>query len=319
MTSVLLVTFLSQARIFLAMSRDRLLPPSIFGRIHPVYRTPYFATILTGAIVCAVAAFTPIVKLEEMVNIGTLMAFVIVCAAVLIMRVQRPDVPRPFRCPLVYVIAPLGIVVNLGMTLFLPWDTWLRLVVWLVLGLLIYYFYSHQRSILGTAERALASRRNYQKALNDLQAYYQKQAEACSKVVHKIEGQLASQSAPEQVGWLGRLISRLVPEPILSEYDRVNLDKRKDGYRRLIGDFKNLADEVEKELRQYEAIAKPPYVLELPVDSASALWHQLQTQGASLTAGQLGTANEIKIPEQPNSSPGLDGRTAAGSGCSDTP
>ncbi len=83
MTSVLLVTFLSQARIFLAMARDRLLPPGIFGTVHPRFRTPHISTMLTGFVVCVVAAFTPIRKLEEMVNIGTLMAFVIVCAAVL--------------------------------------------------------------------------------------------------------------------------------------------------------------------------------------------------------------------------------------------
>jgi APA family basic amino acid/polyamine antiporter len=172
MTSVLLVSFLSQARIFLAMARDRLLPPSIFGVVHPVFRTPHRATILTGVIVCAVAAFTPIAKLEEMVNIGTLMAFVIVCAAVLIMRVRRPDVPRPFRCPAVYVVAPMGILVNLGMTLFLPWDTWLRLVGWVVVGLLIYFFYSHRHSLVGIAERALVGRRDYRASLEHLRAYY---------------------------------------------------------------------------------------------------------------------------------------------------
>src|SRR5439155_2048520 len=94
MTSVLLITFLSQARIFLAMARDRLLPPSIFAAIHPKFRTPHISTMLTGAIICVVAAFTPIVDLENMINIGTLMAFVIVCAAVLVLRVKRPDVHR---------------------------------------------------------------------------------------------------------------------------------------------------------------------------------------------------------------------------------
>jgi APA family basic amino acid/polyamine antiporter len=149
MTSVLLVTFLSQARIFLAMARDRLLPPSIFGVVHPRFRTPHLSTMLTGSIICLVAAFTPIVKLEEMVNIGTLMAFVIVCASVLVLRVQRPDAHRPFRCPAITVVAPLGIFVNLLMTLFLPWDTWLRLVVWLVIGLFIYFLYGMRHSIRG--------------------------------------------------------------------------------------------------------------------------------------------------------------------------
>lgn len=147
MTSVLLVTFLSQARIFLAMARDRLLPPSVFGTIHPRFRTPHLSTMLTGAIICVVAALTPIRKLEEMVNIGTLMAFVIVCAAVLILRIKRPDAERPFRCPAVYVVAPLGIVVNFLMTLFLPWDTWVRLVVWLAIGLVIYFSYGFRHSV----------------------------------------------------------------------------------------------------------------------------------------------------------------------------
>ena len=149
MTSVLLVTFLSQARIFLAMARDRLLPPGIFGTVHPRFRTPHISTMLTGFVVCVVAAFTPIRKLEEMVNIGTLMAFVIVCAAVLILRKQRPDAHRPFRCPAIGIVAPLGIGVNLLMTLFLPWDTWMRLVVWLVIGLFIYLFYGMRHSVQG--------------------------------------------------------------------------------------------------------------------------------------------------------------------------
>ena len=98
MTSVLLVLFLSQARIFMAMARDGLLP-GVFGTVHPRFRTPHVATMVTGVVICLVAALTPIKKLEEMVNVGTLMAFVMVCAAVLILRIQRPDATRPFRCP----------------------------------------------------------------------------------------------------------------------------------------------------------------------------------------------------------------------------
>jgi APA family basic amino acid/polyamine antiporter len=148
MTSVLLISFLSQARIFLAMARDRLLPPGIFGAVHPRFKTPHLSTMLTGAVICVVAAFTPIAALEEMVNIGTLMAFVIVCAAVLLLRIKRPDVERPFRCPAVYVVAPLGILVNFLMALFLPWETWLRLVGWLALGLVIYFTYGYHHSAL---------------------------------------------------------------------------------------------------------------------------------------------------------------------------
>lgn len=140
MTSVLLVTFLSQVRIFLAMARDGLLP-AVFGMVHVNLCTPHLSTAITGTAIALVAAFTPIVKLEEMVNIGTLMAFVIVCASVWLLRAQRPDAPRPFRCPAVNVVAPAGILVNLLMMLFLPLDTWIRLVVWLVLGLVVYFSY----------------------------------------------------------------------------------------------------------------------------------------------------------------------------------
>jgi APA family basic amino acid/polyamine antiporter len=148
-TSVILITFLSQARIFLAIARDGLLPNSIFGAVHPRFRTPHLSTILVGSVLCVVTAFTPIDVLFEMVNIGTLLAFIIVCAAVLILRFRRPDAPRPFRCPALYVVAPLGVLVNVLMMLFLPIDTWLRLVGWLVLGLLIYLFYGRRHSAIG--------------------------------------------------------------------------------------------------------------------------------------------------------------------------
>jgi len=149
MTSVLLVTFLSQARIFLAMSRDGLLPPSIFAAIHPKFRTPHRSTILMGVLVCLVAGFTPITMLEEMVNIGTLMAFVMVCASVLMLRFTRPQAVRPFRCPAIYFVAPAGIAVNILLMLFLPIDTWIRLAVWLGIGMLIYFFYGQSHSVLG--------------------------------------------------------------------------------------------------------------------------------------------------------------------------
>jgi APA family basic amino acid/polyamine antiporter len=148
MTSVILITLLSQARIFLAMSRDGLLPP-LFGAIHPRFRTPHMSTMITGSILCVVTALTPINLLFNMVNIGTLLAFSIVCAAVLLLRIRRPDAHRPFRCPAVYLIAPLGIVVNLLMMLFLPIETWLRLAGWLALGLLIYFFYGRFHSVIG--------------------------------------------------------------------------------------------------------------------------------------------------------------------------
>ena len=149
MTSVLLVSFLSQARIFLAMSRDGLLPPSIFAAIHPRFLTPHRSTILTGVVICILSGFTPIQQLEEMVNIGTLMAFALVCGSVLMLRWKRPDTPRPFRCPFIYIVAPAGILVNIALMLFLPVDTWIRLAVWLGLGLIIYFVYGQRHSVLG--------------------------------------------------------------------------------------------------------------------------------------------------------------------------
>jgi len=147
MTSVLLVLFLSQARVFMAMSRDGLLP-RIFGTVHPKFHTPHIATMVTGAFIAVTAGLTPIKTLHEMVNIGTLLAFVMVCAAVFILRFQRPQAVRPFRCPIIYVVAPLGILVNVLMMLFLPVDSWLRLVVWLTIGMVIYFTYSLHHSHL---------------------------------------------------------------------------------------------------------------------------------------------------------------------------
>jgi APA family basic amino acid/polyamine antiporter len=148
MTSVLLITLLSQARIFLAMARDGFLPRSIFATVHEKFKTPHISTMVTGGIVAVVAALTPIQDLEKMVNIGTLFAFIVVCAAVLILRIRRPDAHRPFRCPALFVVAPVGIGVNLLMALFLPPMTWLRLVGWLAIGFVIYFGYGYWHSSL---------------------------------------------------------------------------------------------------------------------------------------------------------------------------
>jgi amino acid transporter len=152
MTSVLLITFLSQARIFLAMARDGLMPPRIFGAVHEKFKTPHISTMITGVLMSIVAAFTPIYDLELMVNIGTLFAFVVVCSAVLILRFKRPEATRPFKCPLVYVVAPLGIAVNLTLMFFLPMATWGRLVVWLGIGLVIYVLYGFRNSVMRHVE-----------------------------------------------------------------------------------------------------------------------------------------------------------------------
>jgi len=133
----------------LAMARDGLLPHSIFGVVHERFRTPHRSTILTGFLIAVAAGFFPVKLLEEMVNIGTLLAFVLVCASVLVLRRTRPDAERPFRCPGLYFVAPLGIFVNLAMMLFLPLDTWFRLGIWLVLGLVLYLIYGLHHSTLG--------------------------------------------------------------------------------------------------------------------------------------------------------------------------
>ncbi len=149
MTSVLLVTFLSQSRVFLAMARDGLLPQSVFGVVHPRFRTPHRSTILTGVVVCIASGLLPIRLLEEMVSIGTLLAFVMVCLAVLVLRIIRPELHRPFRCPAIYLVAPGGALVSLAMMAFLPLDTWFRLVGWLAAGMLIYFFYGMHHSTVG--------------------------------------------------------------------------------------------------------------------------------------------------------------------------
>lgn len=149
MTSVLLISFLGQVRIFLAMARDGLLPPSIFAVVHPRFQTPHRSTLLVGVAIALTAALTPIKVLERMVNIGTLMAFVIVCAAVMVLRLRRPEIERPFRTPLLFVFGPLGIVVNLIMMLFLPWQTWRAALIWMAAGLVIYFGYGWRNSYIG--------------------------------------------------------------------------------------------------------------------------------------------------------------------------
>ena len=148
-TSVLLVMMLSQPRIFLAMARDGLLPPGFFAAVHERFRTPWKSTILTGVCVATMGAFLPLRILAELVNIGTLLAFVIVCAAVLIMRRTHPEVHRPFRAPFGMVVPILGILCCLLLMFSLPAENWLRLFVWLAVGLAIYFGYGRSHSRLG--------------------------------------------------------------------------------------------------------------------------------------------------------------------------
>ncbi|MGH7495303.1 MAG: amino acid permease [bacterium] len=147
-TSVLLVLMLSLPRVLLAMSRDGLLPTSFFGAVHDRFRTPWKSTIATGIFVAAMAAFLPINILLYLVNMGTLLAFAIVCAAVLIMRRTNPQAERPFRVPLVPLIPILGILSCLLLMFSLPSENWLRLFIWLAIGLVIYFLYGRKHSIM---------------------------------------------------------------------------------------------------------------------------------------------------------------------------
>ena len=147
-TSVLLVMMLSQPRVLLAMARDGMVPESFFGAIHDKFRTPWKATILTGIFVSVLGAFLPLRVLAELVNIGTLLAFVIVCAAVLIMRRTHPDLPRPFKAPLVPLTPILGIALCALLMFSLPAENWWRLIIWLAIGFLIYFGYSRRHSVM---------------------------------------------------------------------------------------------------------------------------------------------------------------------------
>jgi len=143
--SVMLVMLLGQSRVFYSMSRDGLLP-AVFSKIHPKFRTPYLITLVTGVVVAIIAGLFPIVVLGEMVNIGTLLAFAIVSASVIVLRVRRPDLPRPFKTPGYPFVPILGVLTSFGLMAFLPWDTWLRLGVWLAIGLVIYAVYGRSHS-----------------------------------------------------------------------------------------------------------------------------------------------------------------------------
>jgi APA family basic amino acid/polyamine antiporter len=148
-TAVLLVFQYGQPRIFFSMARDGLLPAS-FARIHPKYRTPHITTIWTGVVVAVLAAVANLDVFVELTNIGTLFAFVLVCAGVLILRYRDPDRPRPFRTPLVPWVPLAGIAICLYLMKNLPLATWIRFGVWLALGLAIYFFYGYRHSRFGS-------------------------------------------------------------------------------------------------------------------------------------------------------------------------
>jgi APA family basic amino acid/polyamine antiporter len=146
LTSVMLVMLLGQTRVLYSMANDGLLPKKFFAAIHPKFRTPYKNTMLVGLLAAIVGSVTPIDDIGKMVNIGTLLAFVIVCIAVMILRNTNPGQARPFRTPWVPVVPILGILFNGYMMYKLGWVNWARLIIWLIIGLVIYFTYSRYHS-----------------------------------------------------------------------------------------------------------------------------------------------------------------------------
>ena len=161
LTSVMLVMLLGQTRVLYSMANDGLLPKGFFAAVHPKFRTPWKNTILVGFLAAVVGSLTPIDDIGKMVNIGTLLAFVIVCIAVMILRQTNPDQPRPFRTPWVPVVPILGILSNGYMMYKLGWINWARLIIWLFIGLVVYFTYSRHHSrvqALSAAESPKAPR-----------------------------------------------------------------------------------------------------------------------------------------------------------------
>jgi APA family basic amino acid/polyamine antiporter len=150
LSSVILVMLLGQSRIFWTMSKDGLLPPFI-GKVHPKFKTPWITSIVTGLAVALPAGFLTVREAGSLVSIGTLLAFVIVAIAILVLRVREPGLPRPFKTPLVWVVAPLSALSALYLMWFLPWRTWERLIIWFVIGLVVYFVYGARHSKLNKA------------------------------------------------------------------------------------------------------------------------------------------------------------------------
>lgn len=152
LSSVILVMIMAQPRIFWTMANDGLLPKS-FTHVHPKFRTPHITTMITGAAVAVAGGLFPIGDLGHMVSIGTLFAFILVCAGVWVLRYTRPEVKRPFRAPVIWLVAPLGMLSCFYLMYGLPLVTWLRLGVWMAIGLAIYFLYGRRHSIIGQSMR----------------------------------------------------------------------------------------------------------------------------------------------------------------------
>jgi basic amino acid/polyamine antiporter, APA family len=145
LSSVVLVMLLGQPRIFFTMSKDGLLPP-VFSKVHPKFKTPYVSTIITGSVAMVIAGILPISILGQLVSIGTLLAFIIVCLSVIVLRKSRPEIERPFRTPWVPFVPIMGAAICFLQMAALPLDTWLRLIVWMAIGFAIYFFYGIKHS-----------------------------------------------------------------------------------------------------------------------------------------------------------------------------
>lgn len=151
LTSVMLVMMLGQTRVFLGMAKDGLLPP-FFMSVHEKFRTPWKSTILVGTIVSIVAAVTPIDKVSEMCSMGTLLAFAMISGAVWLLRKREPDLERPYKAPALWLVAPMGILFNLGLMTQVQAATWRAFLIWSTLGVLVYFFYSRKKSKLHPAQ-----------------------------------------------------------------------------------------------------------------------------------------------------------------------
>jgi len=145
LSSVILVMLLGQPRIFYTMSKDGLLPP-VFSKVHPKFKTPWISTIITGTVAMIISGILPIGILGELVSIGTLLAFVIVCISVIVLRKSKPDIERPFRTPWVPVVPILGAFICFLQMAALPLATWMRLIIWMLGGFCVYFFYGIKHS-----------------------------------------------------------------------------------------------------------------------------------------------------------------------------
>ncbi|MER5431379.1 amino acid permease [Streptomyces sp. NPDC002588] len=156
LTTVCMILLLGQTRVFFAMSRDGLLP-RFFSHVHPRFKTPHRPTILLGVLIAILAGFTSLSELAELVNIGTLFAFVVVAIGVIILRRTRPDLPRAFRTPWVPVIPILSVCASLWLMLNLPAETWLRFGIWMVVGFVVYFLYGRSHSLLSRPAQPAAT------------------------------------------------------------------------------------------------------------------------------------------------------------------